>query len=454
MNDEAIRNLATLIERRVGHVVREPALCFLAETVERRCRALGLADPESYVAHLRTEALRGEWERLLDEVLVHESYLFRGIRQLEVLIDEILPDLMESRGDTRELRFWSAGCSRGEEAVTLALLLAQQPRLAGWKWSILATDVDRKALDAASEGVYSGRSIREVPTAVLDEHFEPLTGGRFRVRSAIMSAIDYRLVNLVREPLEPPGAPFDAILLRNVLIYFRPESQTRVVNEMADLLVPHGYLVAGPTESLWQITDSVVPVERGGLFFYRPAAFCCGEKGEDRQGREVRIESPRLRERSRAEQRSQRKPEDTERGTTDPFMAAVEAIAAGRFEEIEALLPRYAEGSRPAAVVHALRGLVAEFKDGDAREVVGEYRRALFLVPHWFQIRLLVADVLLRVGEGRRADGEYRRILSESGEIEHFPHWQALGLPSLDQAVERAQKALQRPPGRKPLGSA
>ncbi len=452
MNEEVIRNLAKLIEERVGHVVREPALCFLAETVERRCLALGLADPESYVVRLRAESLGGEWDRLLDDVLVHESYLFRGIRQLEVLIEEILPELVEGRGDTRELRFWSAGCSRGEEAVTLALLLAQQACLAGWKWSILATDVDRKALEAAREGVYSGRSIREVPPAALEQFFEPLPGGRFRVRSIIMSAIDYRLVNLVREPLEPPGAPFDAILLRNVLIYFRPQSQTRVVNEMAGLLIPHGYLVAGPTESLWQITDSVVPVEKGGLFFYRPAASgVVGEEGKESHGRETNVETLRPQARPRGEQRSQSGREDPGRGTTDPFVAAVEAIAAGRFEEIEELLPRYEEASRPAAVVHALRGLVAELEDRDSREVVGEYRRALFLVPHWFQIRLLVADILLRQGEGRRADGEYRRILSESEEIEHFPHWQSLGLSSLDQAVERAQEALQRPAGRRPV---
>ncbi len=451
MSDQLVRALADLIEDRVGHVVREGALRFLAETIERRCGELALEDPESYVSRLRAGTLEGEWDRLLDEILVHESYLFRGVRQLLVLVQEVLPELMGSRAPDTTLRFWSAGCSRGEEAVTLALLLAQEPSLAGWKWSILATDVDPKALQAAREGVYVGRSIREVPPAVLDEFFEPLAGGRYRVRPEILEAIDYRLVNLVREPLEPPGAPFDAILLRNVLIYFRPQSQTRVVDEMAGLLTAHGYLVAGPTESLWQIADSVRPVEKGGFFFYRPADLCGEEEREERHEREFRIENPRLQERLKDHQGAQSGLEGSARGTPDPFAAAVEAMTAGRLDEVEGLLPRYEEASRQAGVVHGLRGLVAQLDNRDTREVVGEYRRALFLVPHWFQIRLLVADVLLREGEERRADGEYRRILSESGELEHFPHWQALGLPSLAQAVARAQEALKRPPGRRPL---
>ncbi len=457
MNWEAIRELAALVEARVGHVIREDNLKFLAETVARRCSDLGIQDLSGYVGRLRADSLGGEWDWLLEEVLVHESYLFRGARQLQVFAEEVLPELARALEEQRRLRLWSAGCSRGEEAVTLAILLAESPALRGWRWRILATDVDPAALEAARAGLYGGRSVREVPGELLARYFEPVGGGQYRVRRELLGRIDYRLVNLVREPLEPPGGPFDAIFLRNVLIYFRAESQKGVVERMAGLLAPHGYLVPGPTESLWQVTDSVVPVERSGVYFYRAASSIrplSGGEGKTRRtqpaggsGERKKSPSPSPPSGKRFAQRSGPEPQPPagDAVTTDPLTSAVEAVLTGRLDLAQSLLENLKGPTAEGAAAYGLLGLIAECRGENPREVMGAYRRALFLEPRWFQLRLLLADLLWEQGERDRARGEYRRILGESSTNLAFPHALELGLPNLADAVRRARSRLREP---------
>lgn len=457
MNRDAIRELARLVESRVGHVIREDNLKFLAESVVQRCSDLGIPDVSLYVERLSAGTLAGEWDWLLEEVLVHESYLFRGARQLQVFAEELLPELARSAEETRRLTLWSAGCSRGEEAVTLAILLAESPALKGWQWRILATDVDPSALEAARAGLYGGRSVREVPEGLLSRYFDPEGGGRYRVRGELMSRIHYRLVNLVREPLDPPWSPFDAIFLRNVLIYFRAESQRRVVDRMAELLAPHGYLIPGPTESLWQVTDSVVPVERSGVYVYRAAASLPpGSRDEDRRVRKAPA-LPETRQRKRAapsragagrgEERAAPPPEPPAADAVagDPLAPAVEAVVTGRLDQARNLLEDLKGPTAEGAAAYGLLGLIAECRGDNPKEVLAAYRRALFLEPRWFQLRLLLADLLWQQGEGDRARGEYRRILGESGTHLPFPHARELGLPELAEAVQRARSRLREP---------
>jgi len=459
---EAVRELTRLVEARIGHVVPDRNLPFLEEAVRRRVAKLGLSCVEAYVARLSEREDMAEWEELLRLVLVHESYLFRGGRQLEVLVEAFLPGLLEARRETRSLGFWSAGCSRGEEAVTLAVLLAERPELEGWDWRILATDVDPRILEEARTGLYEGRAVREVPPGILARFFERLGEERYRVRPEILARIEYRELNLVQEPLDPPGAPFDAILIRNVLIYFRPESQRRVVEAMAGLVAPHGIVVPGPSESLWQIVDSLRPVESHGIYFYRPR----GAPGSP-VPRTVELErdAPPLRRRRRMERRREvpsgpapmrrRSPtagaggvagagalEFRDRPPTTSVRDVVDAVVLGRLEDATRALVELASGGEPSAVVHALEGLLAEIRGEPAEMAVAAYRRVLFLEPGWFQVRLLLADLLWATGDRRRAAVEYRRVLREAGGAGTVPLWDVLGLPDRAAAMKRARARL------------
>ena len=265
---DAAAELARMIEEVSGNVVPAAHLPFLAQAAETRVRATGHRDLAGYVASLRRGALTGEWSALLPLVTVNESYFFRTPQHFDALVRTVLPDLLAARAPGRRLRLWSAGCARGEEPATLAIVLAESPGAAGWDWRILATDVDEEALATARHGAYAERSVAQVAGPIRDRHFTR-RGDQLVLSPALRAHIEYRVLNLVREPFADPGGPFDVVFLRNVLIYFRVESQRRVAAAVASTLAPDGVLFLGPAETLWQISDELEPVDLGDCFCYR-----------------------------------------------------------------------------------------------------------------------------------------------------------------------------------------
>ena len=218
--------------------------------------------------YLASLLVRAEWESLIPLVTIKESYFFRAPQQFEIIRREILPQILQARAQTRQLRIWSAACARGEEPATLALLLSEEKALAGWSWSIVATDVDEEALAGARLGLYGDRAVAQVPPELLDRYFTR-RGKLFELSSELRSHILYHSLNLAHPPFELPHPEYDLILLRNVLIYFRRPLQRRVVSQAGQLLSRHGYLFLGASETLWQIQDELEAVDLGSCFSYR-----------------------------------------------------------------------------------------------------------------------------------------------------------------------------------------
>ncbi|MFH1177185.1 MAG: CheR family methyltransferase, partial [Acidobacteriota bacterium] len=268
MSDAPVAELARLIEAASGNVITPGHYPFLAQAAARRVRACSLPDLAAYVKALASGALTGEWGSLLPLITINESYFFRTPQHFAALTRDLLGSLLAARHSDRRLGIWSAGCARGEEPGTLAILLAEHPALAGWDWRILATDVDEETLAAARRGLYGARAVAQIPAPLLSRHFTS-GGDRFELASALRQRIDFRTLNLMDDPLVAPGAPFDVIMLRNVLIYFRPEAQRRVARAVARNLAADGYLFLGPAETLWQISDELEPVDLGDCFCYR-----------------------------------------------------------------------------------------------------------------------------------------------------------------------------------------
>ncbi|MCP4656003.1 MAG: hypothetical protein GY856_11365 [bacterium] len=152
-----MERLASLIERESGNVVPEGQFPYLRGVAAQRVGKAGFPDLTSYLDALEDGNLEREWRHLLPEITIKESYLFRIPEHFRALREEILPRLVESRTDDRSLRAWSAGCARGEEAGSLAVVLADAPCVAGRAWQVLATDVDETAIEQARSGEYCAR---------------------------------------------------------------------------------------------------------------------------------------------------------------------------------------------------------------------------------------------------------------------------------------------------------
>jgi len=215
----------------------------------------------------RPGPLHPDMQLLIESLTTHETYFFRDLAQLKHLRAAILPRLIEEAraSGRRRIRLWSAGCSTGEEAYSLAVVallalhdagegLMAQGRarpMPGWTVEVLGTDISGRALDIATSGVYGTgalSSFREAPPELLAYFPEADDGRSRRVHDELREVVRFQRFNLIDTPL--PVADCDVVACRNVLIYLTADSVRRVQNGLHHALRPGGCLLLGPTDSL------------------------------------------------------------------------------------------------------------------------------------------------------------------------------------------------------------
>ncbi|HEY6881238.1 MAG TPA: protein-glutamate O-methyltransferase CheR [Polyangiales bacterium] len=202
-----------------------------------------------------------EFDALVEALVVQETFFFRELPPLQAAVDGLLVPRIE--GGARP-RVWCAACATGEEPLTLAMLLAERNLLD--KVELIASDISTRALDKARRGLYSPRALRHTPLAGTAARYLTPHGAELRAEPALLSAIDFRCVNLLDVPAL---GSFDLILCRNVLIYFDDRRVRSVVDKLAQMLVPGGALLVGVSESLLRFGTSLHCEELRGAFFYR-----------------------------------------------------------------------------------------------------------------------------------------------------------------------------------------
>jgi chemotaxis protein methyltransferase CheR len=193
-------------------------------------------------------------EILASHLTVGETYFFRERRAFEIMEQSILPGLVDARRRTeKRLRFWSAGCSTGEEPYSIAILLNQLiPDLKDWNITILATDINTAALQKAGEGIYSDWSFRDTPPFFKDKYFERVNGNRYLLLPDIRKMVTFSYLNLSQDvypALQNNTNAMDFIFCRNVLMYFSPEHVKRAAERFYRSLVDGGWLIVSPVET-------------------------------------------------------------------------------------------------------------------------------------------------------------------------------------------------------------
>jgi chemotaxis protein methyltransferase CheR len=191
---------------------------------------------------------------LASHLTVGETYFFRDRKTLDVLADQVLPDLVRSRrGHDQRLRIWSAGCCTGEEPYTLAMLVHQLvPDLADWRVTILATDINAGFLRKAAAASYGEWSFRDAPAGVKERYFKKTGTGRYTVLPGIRQLVTFEHLNLVEDgyPSLATGTnAMDLIFCRNVTMYFTRSQSRKVIGHLHRALLDGGWLVVSPTEA-------------------------------------------------------------------------------------------------------------------------------------------------------------------------------------------------------------
>ena len=208
------------------------------------------------------DADRREFDALVDTLVVNETYFFRELHPLRVLTGDVLvPAVLAGRRP----RVWCAACSTGEEPLTLAMLL-DEGGVSG-RVEIVASDISKRALARVRDGSYGGRALRALEAGPRARWFES-QGDRLRVRRELQEAISWREINLKDDDAIRSLGLFDAVLCRNVLIYFCEPTVTEVASRLARSLSDNGVLLVCASESLMRFGTMLTCEERSGSFFY------------------------------------------------------------------------------------------------------------------------------------------------------------------------------------------
>ena len=245
----------------------------LERGLQRRMQALQISSPQRYLAYLsRSHDNQDEFNKLVGLLTVGETCFFRYRAHHDALVQAVLPELLARAAPSRRLRFWSAGCSTGEEPYSLAMkLLDNFPQLHDWDVRILATDINKRSLRQAREGIYRERALRQAEPRYRERYFRQ-SGDYFILDQRVRSLVRFSYLNL-QSPVFPDAdngtAGLDLILCRNVLIYFRAETVRQIVARFARCLNPEGYLFLGHAETLQNVSDRFQRHYQHGAFFYQ-----------------------------------------------------------------------------------------------------------------------------------------------------------------------------------------
>ncbi len=190
---------------------------------------------------------------LIDHFSTNHTFFYRENEHFNFFSNKVLPNIVNrlKQQHQRQMRIWCAGCSSGEEAYTLAILilefLGNQAR--DWEIAILATDISNKVLEIASSGIYEDANISRLPDHWRSKYFQKLNSSQWRVNQSLKDLIMFRRLNLMRKNF-PFKQTFQSIFCRNVMIYFNENDRAELVNRFHRFTAPGGYFFIGHSESL------------------------------------------------------------------------------------------------------------------------------------------------------------------------------------------------------------
>ncbi|MDO8736897.1 MAG: CheR family methyltransferase [Thermoleophilia bacterium] len=372
-----------------------------------------------------------ELRRLLDHLSVQETQFFRNLPQFDALRKFVIPEIVRRKAQGyRNLRFWSAGCSTGQEPYSLAMsLLDVLPDPDTWNIQILGTDLSESALATAKQGWYPERRLNGMDRLHRERYFRESDGG-FRVAEPVRRMVHFARHNMVTDPL--PISIFgtcDIVFCRNVIIYFTHETAKYVIEHFFDILNPGGYLFLGHSETLWKMSAKYSLVEMGDAFIYKkplPRSLAGRRFIPDRRLRDnplpPGVDSDRRESTERRDALSETDlinvPERADGGSLDDDAPQIDpqvgkarkSIDLGENDKAVELLLDSLKRNGDTAEAHFLLGIAYERKN-DLEMAAESFRRAIFCDGTHSLAYFHLANMLERLGSFKGAVKEYRKAV-------------------------------------------
>ncbi|MEK8033891.1 protein-glutamate O-methyltransferase CheR [Ideonella sp. DXS29W] len=242
--------------RKTGIFFDDNKRYFVDKRLLERIEATRADDFRSYFISLRFEHDGKELQQLVNAMTVNETYFLRESYQFDCMTRDLLGELIRHKPRGERIRIWSVPSSTGEEPYSIAMQLLQQwPLIDSYDVEILSSDIDTTVLQAAQRGIYSARSVANVPRPWLDRYFTKLADGQWAISRELVAAVEFSQVNLSDPADTRRFRDIDIVFCRNLLIYFDDMSRRVAAEALFDALRPGGFVCLGHSESMSRITS-------------------------------------------------------------------------------------------------------------------------------------------------------------------------------------------------------
>ncbi|EGY01647.1 chemotaxis methyltransferase CheR [Nitrospirillum viridazoti Y2] len=266
MKVEDFDMFCTMLKQRSGLVLTKDKAYLLESRLMPVARKWNLKTLDELAATVRARKDENLLKDITEAMTTNESSFFRDQKPFDQFKQVVLPTLLESRATKKSIRIWSAACSSGQEAYSLAMMLSEDSvRLNGWRIEIVGTDLSSEMVEKSRAGIYTQFEVqRGLPITMLVKYFKQ-TGDKWQLSPQIRQMATFREYNLLTD-LSPLGQ-FDVVFCRNVLIYFDQPTKTKVLEAIAKQMPSDGVLYLGGAETVLGITDRFKPMEgQRGLY--------------------------------------------------------------------------------------------------------------------------------------------------------------------------------------------
>ena len=285
LSEQQLAVLSDLIGRQTGLHFPHDRYAELERGLGRASRDFGLRSVDALVGQLTAAELSPDQiQKLAWHLTIGETYFLRGGTAFQVLEREILPKLLLARkGNEQQLRLWSAGCAGGEEPYSLAITVSRLiPDIEDWHVTILATDINTRALQKAQEGTYGNWSFRDTPDWLRPQFFVKIGNGDWQIKPSIKKMVTFSYLNLAADPypsLATNTNAMDVIFCRNVIMYFSQDTMRRVIGNLHESLREGGSLFVAPSEASHELFPQFKRMtDENEIFFRRDAVAVAASK--------------------------------------------------------------------------------------------------------------------------------------------------------------------------------
>jgi chemotaxis protein methyltransferase CheR len=255
VSPEDVRRLCEFLYRRTGMLFAEDKRYYIDRRLHERIAATGAQSFQAYFALLRS-GHDSEVEHLVNAFTVNETYFFREDHQLRCMTSDLLGTIVRTKQPGDPIRIWSVPCSTGEEPYSIAIWLMENfPEVDNYQIEIVASDINTRALAAATQGEYGARALMKLSPALIARYFASVSADTHRIDIGLRNSIQFTEVNLIDTRAMALHGRFDIVFCRNVLIYFDDTSRRAAAENLFDSLHPGGFICLGHSETMSRISS-------------------------------------------------------------------------------------------------------------------------------------------------------------------------------------------------------